>query len=161
MDDDQRELLRLLKEAVNRVYAEDRFLLTCDEGNRKGLEQAFVFRTGIYLHALLAGTKFSVLDLDSEYNKNGNQAKITPRFPNGIRPDLLLHERLLNTSNKLAIEFKGWWNGGSKRDKEKLEDLTNPEYPYRYSLGVFVELGKQAVTYRLFMNGREVFEQQA
>jgi len=110
MSEEQAYLIEVLRNAINAVYYEERFLLRFTQGDREGLEQAFVFRTGIHLSNLLYETPYATLDLDSEYNKNHGDAKTSRRFPNGLRPDLIIHRRDSNDENKLVAEFKGWWN---------------------------------------------------
>lgn len=158
MNDDQKKLVQLLKTAVNSVYKEDRFLFAYFDGSRKGMEQSFVFRTGIYLNDLMKDTEFKSLDLDSEYNKNLNEVKATSRYPDGIRPDLIIHERGSNNQNKLAVEFKGFWKRNIQKDINKLEDLTNPNGKYKYTIGIFVFIGEKNASYRYIINGAEHVE---
>lgn len=155
MNEEQLYLNSLLSDAVQEVYSEERFLLSFSDGNRGGLEQAFVFRTGIHLSRILGDTPYSALDLDSEYNKNHGNAKTSRRFPNGLRPDLIIHRRDTNEENKLVVEFKGWWNTDIDNDIRKLEDLTNPNDSYGYLLGVLVIIGREGADFRFFMNGNE------
>lgn len=155
MNEEQEYLVSLLQNAVNSVYQEERFLLEFAQGDRTGLEQAFVFRVGIYLNDLLRGTEYEALDLDSEYNKNHGNAKTSRRFPNGLRPDLIIHRRDSNEENKLVAEFKGWWNNDIASDLEKLEDLTSPDDNYHYLIGVFVLIGRTGATFRFYINGAE------
>jgi hypothetical protein len=157
MNEEQVELITYLKNAINAVYQEERFLLRFAEGDREGLEQAFVFRIGIHLSNQLAGTSFELLDLDSEYNKNHGNAKTSRRFPNGLRPDLIIHKRDSNEENKLVVEFKGWWNNDIEKDIEKLEDLTDPNDNYNYLIGVFVQIGINQAAFRFFINGTEIW----
>lgn len=158
MNEEQQALVALLKEAIGRVYEEERFLLTCSEGNRTGMEQAFAFRTGIYLSGLLQGTDYKQLDLDSEYNKNNGVVKSSVRFPRGVRPDLIIHKRDSNEENMLVAEFKGYWNNNIACDLRKLEDLTNPDDNYNYLIGVFVRIGEKSPNFRYFNGGREIVE---
>lgn len=158
MNEEQQRLIALLQTAIQEAYSENRPLFSCSEGTRRGLEQAFVFRTGVYLFNLLRETGFSDLDLDSEYNKNHGHIKSTERFPKGIRPDLILHRRDSNEENKIAVEFKGWWNSKIAEDLEKLEDLTNQRGNYRYLIGVFVRLRETGAEFRYFINGQEYVE---
>jgi hypothetical protein len=153
MNEEQAYLVEILQDAINAVYREDRFLLRFAQGDREGLEQAFVFRTGIHLSNLLIGTPYEILDLDSEYNKNHGNAKTSRRFPRGLRPDLIIHRRDSNMDNKLVIEFKGYWKRNIWRDLRKLEDLTDPNDNYHYLIGVFVYIGRTEATYRYFING--------
>lgn len=155
MNEEQAYLVDVLRNAINAVYQEERFLLRFAQGDREGLEQAFVFRTGVHLSNLLAGTAYEMLDLDSEYNKNHGNAKTSRRFPNGLRPDLIIHRRDSNAENKLVVEFKGYWKRSIWRDIRKLEDLTDPNDNYHYLIGVFVHIGRTEATFRYFINGAE------
>lgn len=156
MNEEQTYLVNILQNAINLVYQEERFLLRFAQGDRKGLEQAFVFRTGIHLSILLNGTAYAALDLDSEYNKNHGNAKTSRRFPKGLRPDLIIHRRDSNEENKLIAEFKGWWNNKIDSDIKKLEDLTDPNDNYHYIIGIFVQIGRTEANCRYFINGIEV-----
>jgi len=155
MDEQQIQLVNFLNEAIHRVYNEERFLLQFAQGDRTGLEQAFVFRTGIHLSNLLNGSPYESLDLDSEYNKNHGRAKASRRFPKGLRPDLILHRRDSNKENIFVAEFKGWWDNYIEDDIKKLEDLTSPEDNYHYLIGVFVRINRDGPGYRYFINGHE------
>lgn len=158
MNEEVKHLVNLLHHAVRQVYEEDRPLLQFEGENRQGLEQAFVFRVGIRLHELLKGTKYEALDLDSEYNKSHENQKITERFPEGIRPDLIVHQRDTHIHNKMAVEFKGWWNNDVVRDKQKLEDLTSPYGEFKYIIGVLIHIGREEASCNYFINGQELEE---
>jgi hypothetical protein len=95
-------------------------------------------------------------NLDCEYNKNGDKSKITPRFPKGTRPDLILHKRTSNQHNLLVVEFKGWWSKKSGNDHQKLEDFTSLECGYQYRLGAYVVLGKENAEITYFKDGRQI-----
>jgi hypothetical protein len=155
MNEEQAYLIDVLRNAINAVYQEERFLLRFAQGDREGLEQAFVFRTGVHLSILLNGTPYAALDLDSEYNKNHGKAKTSRRFPHGLRPDLIIHRRDSNEENKLVAEFKGLWNNDIESDIQKLEDLTDPNDNYHYLIGVFVRINRTEATFRYFINGIE------
>ncbi len=145
------QLKSCLLKAVSQVYAEQPSLMV-----HKGIEQAIVFRVGVYLQEIIQhDKKLSALNLDCEYNKVLDAPKNTPNYPNGIRPDLLLHKRGTHSNNKLAVEFKGWWNTDNDDDIAKLEDLTNPEYDYKYLLGVFVLLNEDKPKYIYFIDGKK------
>ncbi len=156
MNEEQRNLVALLENAINAVYLEERFLLSFAQGDREGLEQAFVFRTGVHLSKLLVETPYETLDLDSEYNKNHGSAKTSRRFQKGLRPDLIIHKRDSNRENKLVAEFKGWWSKDIEKDIKKLEDLTDPKDNYSYLIGVFVHIGSAKPDFRFFSNGVEI-----
>jgi len=156
MNEEQTHLVDILKSAIDAVYHEERFLLRFAKEDIEGLEQAFVFRTGIHLSNKLIGTLYSEFDLDSEYNKNYGNTKKTTRFPDGLRPDLILHKRSSNQDNKLVAEFKGYWKRSIWRDIRKLEDLTDPNEKFQYLIGVFVHIGRTEGTFRYFINGNEI-----
>lgn len=156
MNDEQAYLVEALRNAISAVYQEDRFLLSYAQCEREGLEQSFVFRTGIHLNNIIHSTQYASLDLDSEYNKNHGSAKTSRRFPNGLRPDLIIHRRDSNEKNLLVAEFKGWWNNDISNDIKKLEDLTDPNDKYRFLIGVFVQIDKTEAKFRYFINGREL-----
>jgi hypothetical protein len=94
------------------------------------------------LSNLLNDTPYATLDLDLEYNKNHGNAKISRRFPNGLRPDLIIYRRDSNGENKLVAEFNGWWNNDIDSDIRKPEDLTDPNDNYHYLIGMFVQIGR-------------------
>ncbi len=152
-------LLTLLHESVEECYRNDFTLI------EHSMEQACVARIFYYMQKALKQDRrfdsFSRYNLDCEYNKNYAQIKETPRCPNGTRPDIILHRRLSNDSNKLVVEFKSR-RGRNKKDLSsgqsidiiKLEDFTK-QGVYRYFLGVYVKLMKRGARYTYFQNGRE------
>ena len=142
MNEEQLLLRQLLEDAINDVYAEPRFILQHDMQDLEGLEQSFAFRVGLNLHERLKNTDYSLFDLDAEYNKSLGLSKMLEEFENGIRPDLILHQRGTHENNILAVEFKGHWNKFDKKDKRKLIGLTSSNGDYQYRLGVFVHIGK-------------------
>lgn len=156
-------LLDLLKTAVSKCYADDKTLID------RGMEQASVARIFYYMQKLIAEEdRFKVFNnysLDSEYNKNGQHIKETPRFKNGTKPDIVLHKRwpIEPQDNLLVVEFKSRYGGfGEKykntnmpRDFVKLEDFTNNSI-YDYFLGVFVKLYKKEADYTLFKFGQKI-----
>lgn len=124
-------LLILLRESVDTCYCNDNILI------KRGMEQASVARIYYYMQKALEQderfAKLSQYQLDCEYNKNGQKPKRTPRFKNGTRPDIILHNRMDEPcqDNVLILEFKPKLKNGSdsipQRDKEKLEDFTDEE----------------------------------
>ncbi|HPN69467.1 MAG TPA: hypothetical protein PLZ32_08105 [Saprospiraceae bacterium] len=156
MDEEQTFLLNILKDAINDVYNENRLLLKFETQSLIGLEQAFAFRVGLHLFERLKHTEYKVLDLDAEYNKSIGQSKMLEEFEDGIRPDLILHERGNHINNKLAVEFKGYWNKLNEKDLRKLVGLTSPNGDYNYTLGVFVNIGESKATFRIYINGFEI-----
>lgn len=144
------KLKTMLTSVVDKTYAETPSLM-----EHKGMEQAIAFRIGLYLQGELNNSDFQDVCLDCEYNKLIDRPKITPNYPNGIRPDLIIHRRGDHAKNLLAVEIKGWWNKDHKDDFGKLVDLTSREYDYQYMLGVFIDLQKEVALYRYFRSGAE------
>ena len=155
----QIELISLLKKAVKKFYENDN-LLVC----KGGMEQACVFRIGIYLNELIKNhPRFNNLNLDCEYNKSSRGNKRLRGI--SVRPDLIIHERNfnpdnINDNNTLIIEFKGWWNKNTRNDIDKLIGLTSIQDGYNYKLGIFIKLGKtqETTTFKYYIMGREVLE---
>lgn len=141
--------------AVESAYDETLLVVTMDGSTRKGNEQTIAFRVGIHFHEILKGSRFSAFDLDSEYNKHGDDAK---KRSNGssMRPDLLIHRRGNDDDNILAVEFSAFWQDESKivRDRDKLIELTHPEYDYKYKLGVLVKLEDNRFNFEYFRLGQ-------
>jgi hypothetical protein len=137
------EQIEILKQTINstleNVYQNDYDLI-----ERGGMEQSLSFRFGLYFSTIIKDLDWlKSHNIDLEYNKNGLNPKRTPRRPNGVRPDLILHKRGENINNVLVVEFKGWWNGDRESDLVKLEDFVNQDGEYKYGLGVFIEFNKE------------------
>lgn len=156
---DKELLLDLLKTAVSKCYADDKTLID------RSMERASVARIYYYMQEkIITEERFASLreyNLDSEYNKNKDKIKSSPRFPKGMIPDIVLHTRGNNTNNLLVTEFKPrkgknekYIPTGQPRDIVKLEDFTNSEI-YNYFIGVFVKLYKKEAKYRFFQYGQE------
>ena len=143
-----KKLKNIVKQAVQTFYAKDIELIQV-----KGMEQACVFRIGLYLNEIMKNyPELNDLHLDCEYNKSN-------------RPDLIIHKRNLNNDNAnqhntLVVEFKGWWNDNLS-DIEKLKNFTSPQYGYHYPLAIFIKLDKNnnKTIYRYFQNGNEISEE--
>ena len=72
-------------------------------------ERSIVFRFAHYLDNLISDDEdLRQLNVDCEYNRNGNQPKKLKPDGNGKYPDVILHERGSNEYNTLVIEFKGY-----------------------------------------------------
>ena len=140
-------LKNLLKNAIEEFYSNDNELIAV-----KGMEQACVFRIGLYLYNLMQrDNKLSQFDLDCEYNKSNKGTKILDDVK--VRPDLIIHKRNLNN------DIPGWWNK-NLNDINKLKKFTDERYNYLYPLAVWVKLGKTSneTIFRYFKNGQEVEE---
>lgn len=143
------QLRQLLNLALTRLYEEDNQLI-----QRGGMERSLAFRFALYFSESMKETEPPInLDIDLEYNKNGLAPKRTPRRPNGVVPDFLLHSRGDNEENTLVVEFKGWWNNEAREnDIIKLEDFVHQEGEYMYGLGVLIELNKDYFTVEEFID---------
>ena len=138
LDTNQVKILEeIISNALHRLYVQDIELV-----QRGGMERSLSFRFGLYFSELISEyIEFRALDIDLEYNKNGLEPKRTPRRPNGVRPDFILHKRQNNDQNILVIEFKGWWNDTAREiDQIKLEDFVSQDGEYKYGMGILVEL---------------------
>ena len=140
-------LNEIISNTLQRLYIQDIELI-----QRGGMERSLSFRFGLYFSELISEyKKFKTLDIDLEYNKNGLEPKRTPRRPNGVQPDFILHKRRNNDQNILVIEFKGWWNDTDRDiDQIKLEDFVSQDGEYKYGMGILVELNNdefELITY--------------
>lgn len=154
-----KQLKKLLKQAIKKFYDNDIILLKDIEG----MERSCVFRIGIYLQELMNNhSEFDNLNLDCEYNKSNTEVKCLNE--QHVIPDLIIHKRnldnLTTNNNIMIVEFKGWWNREHKQDIEKLEAFTNSHDVYNYQLGVFISLSNsyEELKPRYFKNGKEINE---
>lgn len=147
---ERKELFNLLKKSVNKVYRNYPKVIKI-----KGLEQCVAALIYAQLFQEVSASEYADLDLNSEYNKNCDSVKATPNFSKGVRPDIILHRMWSNEENKIAIEFKGWWNNKSSKDIKKLKDLTAPNGRYKYLIGVWVLLGKDTPSFKFVIDGEE------
>jgi len=143
------QLKSIISQSLQKLYQDDIEII-----QRGGMEQAVSFRFGTYLYAHCQDIEWlRVLNFDMEYNKNGLSPKRTPRRPNGVRPDLIIHRRNSNTDNILIVEIKGWWNlEPRENDYIKIEDFVHQEGEYKYGLGVFLDLGNENCNPEFFQN---------
>jgi hypothetical protein len=150
------ELKMMITQALNHLYRNDMSLIT-----RKAHERSIAFKFGQYFSKLIELSSFSQLKdihLDMEYNRDINNPKKTPKFPNGIVPDLLLHKREQYDKDFLVIEFKTYWNSNNEKSRtiveNKLKELTSPDNQYKFQLGVLIcfneNLEKALVEYYAF-----------
>lgn len=81
--------------------------------------------------------------LDCEYNRNGIQAKALPSFPNGVYPDIIIHNRGNNDNNLLILEVKTYWNTDNMQDERKISEFLDPNGEYHFSFGVSLIIKKR------------------
>lgn len=105
------------------------------------------------MHEILRQTPYAQFNLDCEYNKHGDNPK---ERPNGsrMRTDLLIHSRGNDDNNILAVEFAGWWKRPEavEEDRNKIREITDATYTYKYRLGVLVKINQQRAEYEYFRN---------
>lgn len=128
---DQFDIKEKLKEAIFELYRNDYLLI-----NNKCCERSIVFRLGLYLANSLAAYG---LDVDCEYNKNGEKPKSlsNKRFN---YPDIIVHKRGSNEDNVLIAEVKTPRDTRLKdfyNDTVKLKGFTQ-EVAYLYRWGVHI-----------------------
>lgn len=136
------EIERMLRNALNSLYQNDKYLICHQNDNDEDThlcERCIAFRFGIYFQAQLnESDKNKDYNLDCEYNRRINDSKIIPISENGIYPDFILHKRGTNAHNVLVVELKGWWNSNLCRDEKKIRELINPNGEYGYRKGYVV-----------------------
>ena len=110
-----------------------------------------MFRFAHYLQNLMDKSgQFNDLNLDCEYNRNGEECKRLPSWPNGTYPDVIVHKRGSNDYNLLALEFKTYWNRDTSNDKLKLSELTNDSLCYKYKRGYSILIEKERADVKLY-----------
>lgn len=148
----------LLISASSMAYEEPSLFMNTDGTLRRGNEQTIAFRVGIHLNELLKTTRFSELNLDSEYNKYKNLLKLRPNGDGStMRPDLVIHNRNSDDQNILVVEFAGWWKPKKyvKIDRNKLKEMTNLIFNFKYELGILVRFEKDGIYFEYFQNGEQ------
>jgi hypothetical protein len=97
-------------------------------------EQAIFHRLAVYLEH--RAPEFHV---DCEYNRREGDRK---RIGNNelIRPDVLIHERMVQSFNVLAVEGKANANPDTPQDMRKLRALAQQHGGFDYRLGVFIRI---------------------
>ncbi|MBN1601959.1 MAG: hypothetical protein JW915_10135 [Chitinispirillaceae bacterium] len=132
------DLFRTLKTAVNSacdtLYKNDALLI-----ENATHEVAIAHRFAVYLEHTLRDV-FPDHHFDIEYNRYEDQVK---QSENGtsIRPDILIHKRMVQNENKLVIEIKKNCNSDVDADDEvKLLELTKHSGSYAYNYGLFMNV---------------------
>lgn len=146
MDEKINLLVELVFTALDELYSKDEYLITYEAH-----ECSIVFRFAHYLQNLIDAHKvFAQYNLDVEYNRNGRQPKRIPNSRNGVRPDVIIHRRGLNTHNLLIMEFKPPWDiYNTFNDQQKLKAFTQNSGEYAFRLGLSIVLGKTRDTVRI------------
>jgi hypothetical protein len=125
--------------ALDQLYENDNYLI-----QHALHEQCIAFRLGIYLQNELSNSCLSSYDLDAEYDHNINDRKRLPSWPDGARPDFIIHKRGENIgTNICVIELKkGEDKQVAERDKQKIIEFIECE-DFRYKCGVAILLTQQ------------------
>ncbi len=125
------ETLLFLKQGLSNLWLKDSKLIL-----KSAKEEAINHRLAKYLEDELSDTQNNGLNVDLEYNSDGEGKKkirIKRKFTN-IRPDIIFHIREINENNFLAIEVK--INKTSTHDRNKLIGLMQPPYNYKYGAAI-------------------------
>ena len=100
----------------------------------------------------------SGLDVDCEYNKEGENPKSLPQQKHNF-PDLIVHKRACSESNLLIVEVKTSNNRnmrGLEEDRGKLIGFTQDER-YRYKWGVHVYITPTTCYLVWYQQGEEKY----
>lgn len=137
------EIGMLINCALDRLYENDIYLvnnkpfLRKKNGNHHVGERSIVFRLAHYMQNIMDSIPvFENYVLDCEYNRNGEQAKVLPSFPNGVYPDIIIHNRGNNDNNLLIMEVKSYWNTDDTQDKKKIREFLDAGGDYCFSFGL-------------------------
>ncbi len=144
---DRAEVERLVRDAVNMLFAGDAALLGNDNS-----EWAIAHRLAVYLEQLLPGW-----NVDCEFNRqgDGNDPKAL-ESGSRVRPDIVVHHRgqVEREHNLLAIELK---KADAVADHVKVEEYTSApagSRKFQYQHGLSVSVPTFEMTW--FENGRIV-----
>lgn len=113
--------------------------------------------------ASLHKAKYSLYNIDPEYNRNGFGAKYYCQ-DHYAKPDMIIHKRNCNKHNLLYIEFKVGAIHHCEHDQKKIRRFVSNDFgvesekpvaPYRYRYGVSVILRMHCIDMLWFENGSE------
>lgn len=158
MDCSEEKLISIVNKTLDDLYINDKYLLEKDASERN-----IVFHFGRYfINNLKESMDFKDYNVDYEYNRdvfNEREYKeiIYENKQQRIFPDIILHKRGTNEENILAIEFKKRTNTNERKgDYFKLRALTDSKYKFKYSMGLFIDLGKvrKNVLIKKFVDGK-------
>ena len=144
----------LIKSALDQLYRKDQYLIDNrpyrreTNGNHHVGERSIVFRLAHYMQIIMDNSPaFENYVLDCEYNRNGVHAKTLPSFPNGVFPDVIIHNRGNNDSNLLIMEVKTYWNTNNTQDITKIREFldTRGEYHFAFGVSLIIEKRRNAV----------------
>lgn len=151
------ELSSDLLEAIKQFYANDIDLL------KRSANEVCITSHIFHYFSLLYKAKYSLYNIDPEYNRNGFGAKYYCQ-DSYAKPDMIIHKRNCNRHNLLYIEFKVGTIFHCKHDQEKIRKFVSNNFgvenrrrvtPYRYRYGVSVILNERCIDMLWFENGSE------
>lgn len=135
-----------IENALREFFRKDACLLSL-----KVNERSITHKLAEYLQR-----QFADLDVDCEYNRHGIEKKELSfalgttatdcEHAKTVYPDIIVHKRGRDSSNKLVIEVKKSTGDNVTHDKKKLRVFTKPRGGYEYQLGLFLEfdVGEQS-----------------
>lgn len=127
-------------------------------------ERPIMFRIAHYMATKVEREDVTV---DCDYNRHGDDFKTFPiprKIENGLPeqarffPDIVLHNRRVDTQNILVCEIKRASDGRSHDvDHSRLTMLTDQTGGFRYRLGAFIEVDQKnrAIKLLYFKNGKK------
>lgn len=127
----KKETLQFINGGLSTLWTRDNRLIV-----RRAKEEAINHRLARYLEDGLISKGVAELDVDVEYNSDGEGKKkirIKKRYRN-VRPDVIFHRRETNERNFLAIELK--IDRTTSHDRDKLIGLMQPPYNYKYGAAI-------------------------
>lgn len=154
----------LVSSALDILYKQDSYLIDnrpyrreTNENHHVG-ERSIVFRLAHYMQNIMDKDEiFKNYVLDCEYNRNGIHAKTLPSFPNGVYPDVIIHNRGNNDNNLLIMEVKTYWNRDNNQDLCKIREFVVESGEYHFSFGVSLIIEKYRKNVQMnFMDSNEL-----
>lgn len=171
-------ILSLLKQSVDLLYENDNCLI-----KNSVHEQDISHRIAHYLENLLRNYDWFVKNgysIDVEYNRNLDDSKKVYKnclncsklkcyiktssyniddYESTCRADIIIHKRMCNKQNIIAIEIKTNMKDCPK-DYAKLAAFTCEKNIYKYHLGIYINIDdvQSQFSFTYFKNGQEVNE---
>lgn len=159
---DTNTLFKILQNAVAQMYHDDPSIATVAK-----LEDNCAAVIKANMRALCENLGDFSIDFNYSHMMSPDGKHCAKKVPMGdgniqsVKPDLVFHVRDKNENNLMAIEIKGWWENDDKRwikDEQKLCGYTDQSASnaLKYSLGVFIALGKHEGHFVCFQAGHHV-----
>ena len=164
---DIRTVKQKIKECIDKLYCDDKYLFDCDV-----CERCLMFRLAYYLQ-----NKFTNYFVDCEFDKMGigenrRDSKVEPNREGSalkrMYADIIIYKRSERTEdNFICIEIKRTKNHISD-DVKRLKNMTNQNgfyventsnpylYAYDFGFSIYLPENKREYKIRSFQNGQEV-----